>query len=465
MSLGPQRADRLGHSEAPGLPRPSMILVFVGLLAAAVALTVLYRELSIRTIIEFGEQSNASIANAAVNAVFPELVAFLNSPPPDSARPAPADLPEGLLRVINGTPRTTPVARIKIYNAQGIILHSSLVHEIGTDDSANPRFQESMRGRLHSRLQYHDAFDIFAPASIDDNLIETYVPIHQPGRLRPIGVFEVYSDANAMVRTMNRNELLILSGIGLIIAVLYGLLVFAMRRSERVITAQGRTILERNHELEMLSARALAAEESERRRVAVELHEDIAQDLSAAKYKLEAASSQATAAGGNASAAPSDEVIRLLQEAIRDVRNLAVELRPPSFDDFGLVTTTRALCRQIEDNVAGLDIHLDITVPEEAIPDALKIVIFRIVQQSLHLLAQTPGVTQIGVLLRRAVELELILEFGCTYMASGDTDEQGSLMEIPYIAAPWSRAILSGGAVRMTRGDGGICRCRASWAV
>jgi signal transduction histidine kinase len=440
------------------------LVSLVAVLATAAALAILYRDLSIRTIVEFGEQSNVTVATTVLDSVLPKLAAYLAANESGSAVAPTHGMPPRLLGLIAASMRDTPIERIHIHNRNGIVLYSSQAHEIGSDESANPRFQGAMAGKVRSELHYRDVFNIFDRASAKDNLIETYVPIRQPGIPAPLGVFEIYTDVSPMVRAMVHNELLILAGITVIMMILYGLLLYVVRRSDKVIKSQRQTILERNETLEVLSARMLATEESERRHVAWELHEEIAQTLCAVKMKVEAlarASAQRLSRSGPTS---SDEIVPLIQDAIRDVRALAMDLRPPTLDDFGLVATTRALCQEAEQASGQVEVSSDITVHEEDIPDALKSVIFRVVQQTLKRLVRTPGISEIRVSLTRAEGLHLSVEFGAGTLGivNGATP---IAPEEPPITELWERAVLAGGSFSTMRTAAGRSLYQASWIL
>ncbi|HSK63857.1 MAG TPA: PAS domain S-box protein, partial [Pyrinomonadaceae bacterium] len=90
--------------------------------------------------------------------------------------------------------------------------------------------------------------------------------------------------------------------------------------------------------LQMFSRQLIEAQEEERRRIARELHDQIGQVLTAVKMNLHTVQrmSNATEAG-----AYIKDNIEAVDEALRLVRDLSVDLRPPLLDDLGLVTALR----------------------------------------------------------------------------------------------------------------------------
>ncbi len=356
--------------------------------------------------------------------------------------------------------RDTPIERVKIYDRDGIVVYSTRAHEIGTNDSANPRFLGSMRGEVRSELSYRDRFFFSGPASGDDNLIETYVPIRQPGDPQPVGVFEIYTDVNPIVRSMTHSELLIDAGIAVILIALYSVLFLVVRRAERIISQQQATIIERNQTLQALSARMLAHEESERRRVAWELHEEIAQTLAAVKIRVEALARAAGPEQDPSRMAGNGEIVPLLQDAMREIRALAVELRPPALDDFGLLATIRSLCQEAAQIDGQERIAADIALTEDEVPEALKSVIFRIVQQTLKQLVGMTGIGDIRITLAKDGGLRL----GVAFESLADDEAEPPADQHP-IAACWESAVLSGGTFDATRTETGRYAFQATWAT
>lgn len=450
----------------PTLTRSYAVASLIGVLIAAMALGILYRELSIRVLLRFGELGNVAVARTTVHALGPELVRYLESEEPQGPTHEFTPLPPKVLNMISGTIRDTSVARIKIYTREGIVAYSSRPYEVGADDSQNTRFLGAMQGEVRSELSYRDAFSLLGRGGHDNNLIETYVPIIPAGHFRPVGVLEIYTDVHPIVTAMGRLELLVFIGIGGIMVALYGLLVFAVRRSENVIAEQRQTILERNRTLEVLSARMLTAEDNERRRISTELHEEIAQNLSAAKLRVESFAMAAAKSTGAHEMDADREIVPLVQEAIRDVRALALDLRPPSLDDFGLVTTLGGLCREVQASHPQLELTTQLDVEEGEIPDSLKGIIFRILRDTLKHLACTLTGGRVRILMGTDERGRLVLALDVAHQSKGTgptPETEGRDGDI--IGAIWERAVLSGAALEVSRNGPDGCQCRAVWEL
>jgi hypothetical protein len=87
-----------------------------------------------------------------------------------------------------------------------------------------------------------------------------------------------------------------------------------------------------------MSRRLLTAEEEERRRVAVELHDDLGEVLTAARISLESAEGSSDVSAAHAHLR---EAIGCVDQAMQRVRDLALDLRPSVLDDLGLAAALR----------------------------------------------------------------------------------------------------------------------------
>lgn len=142
--------------------------------------------------------------------------------------------------------------------------------------------------------------------------------------------------------------------------------------------------------LQLLSQQLVEAQEAERRRIARELHDEIGQTLTAVKINLQAMQRRSGVLNLTDFL---QESLDIVEQAIQQVRNLSLDLRPSLLDDLGLVATLRwYLDRQAR--WAGLSAQLTVTPPDLQLPANLETVCFRLVQEALtnalrHAQAQT----------------------------------------------------------------------------
>jgi PAS domain S-box-containing protein len=149
---------------------------------------------------------------------------------------------------------------------------------------------------------------------------------------------------------------------------------------------------ERTAEVRALSWRLLSVQEEERKRIAMDLHDGLGGLLSAVKYKFEAAQGEQEVSA----------VIPYLQQAIDDCRRIQTNLRPLLLDDLGLLAALSWLVRDFQKRKPGVKVRKQLRIEEEAIPQHLKMVIFRITQEALTNISKHSGADRVSLSLRNS---------------------------------------------------------------
>jgi two-component system sensor histidine kinase UhpB len=138
-------------------------------------------------------------------------------------------------------------------------------------------------------------------------------------------------------------------------------------------------MLERiEHERRQSVRAALGGQESERRRVAQELHDEIGQSLTAIALRLQATLREP----GEVSRQDLQEVQAIAESSVDQVREIARRLRPEMLDDLGLPSALVALTEQVADS-AGIEVRRSL---ERELPDLgeeVDLVVYRVAQESL----------------------------------------------------------------------------------
>lgn len=168
----------------------------------------------------------------------------------------------------------------------------------------------------------------------------------------------------------------------------YALLFRDLKRSEAALQKANveleRRVEKRTAALRRLSLQLLNAQEEERKRIALELHDGIGQNLSAIKYVVENAFEEMGQDRPVDGAKALEPVISLVQGAVEEVRKISMNLRPSILDDLGILVTISWLCREIENIYSQIRIEKQISIQESEVPNSLKIVIFRLLQEALN---------------------------------------------------------------------------------
>ena len=163
---------------------------------------------------------------------------------------------------------------------------------------------------------------------------------------------------------------------------------------------------EMNRQLRSLSASLQEVREQERTRIAMELHDDLGQQLTGLKLELSWLGGRLKE-GRRATPEEVGAMRQLLDTAIASVRRIATDLRPPILDDLGFGEAVKWQTEEFAKR-SGLDITLDLQAQALVEDDLVATALFRIVQESLTNVARHAGATQVKVSLT-ADESNLLL--------------------------------------------------------
>ena len=111
---------------------------------------------------------------------------------------------------------------------------------------------------------------------------------------------------------------------------------------EQCLAKRGKELRAANQRMHIFAHLLFQAQEKDRRRLAHEFHDEIGQALTAAKLNL----LSVTGTADTAVSARLRETVQILDQLLRDVRQISLDLRPSLLDDLGLVPALRSLLDQ-----------------------------------------------------------------------------------------------------------------------
>jgi PAS domain S-box-containing protein len=153
-------------------------------------------------------------------------------------------------------------------------------------------------------------------------------------------------------------------------------------------------------ELRHLSAQLLEAQERERKRVARELHDGLGQTLSAMKFRIENTIGDLDTEGQTESTDALKNLVSMAQRAVEEVRRISKNLWPSMLDDLGLLPTISWFCREFGEMHPHVRIEREMTVQEDRVPVALKITIYRVLQEAMNNVARHSGASEVSLALK-----------------------------------------------------------------
>jgi signal transduction histidine kinase len=136
-------------------------------------------------------------------------------------------------------------------------------------------------------------------------------------------------------------------------------------------------------QLKDLSARLVQAQETERRALSRELHDEVGQSLSAVLVDLRNLAAGLSARSTAQLRGDVDQIQSVVESTIREVRNMALLLRPSMLDDLGLIPALKWQARESSKRTS-MDVSVATELDSDDLPDEYKTCIYRVVQEALH---------------------------------------------------------------------------------
>ena len=139
-----------------------------------------------------------------------------------------------------------------------------------------------------------------------------------------------------------------------------------------------------------LSAKLLTLQDEERRKFARELHDSVGQHLAAIKMAISLLQNKLP---GDATL---QDCITMLDVSISETRTISHLLHPPLLDEAGLNSASRWFVEGFAKR-SGIEVNLDIRDRDSRLPEAVELVLFRVLQESLTNVHRHSGATRADV--------------------------------------------------------------------
>jgi two-component system NarL family sensor kinase len=263
------------------------------------------------------------------------------------------------------------IVRVKLWDSTGRIVYSDL---------------HSLRGRRFDLPEdEREAFDTGKTAAeltdlsreenrfdkLSGKLLEVYLPIKSVEG-KPL-LFELYQRQSSVATTARKTWLTF-------VPALIGALLLLQLLQLPLAYRMARTLHDNRQEREALLLRALAASDTERRRIASDLHDGVVQDLAGTSYALAAAADRIDGAAPEVSGALRDGA-KQTRRSIRQLRSLLVDIYPPDLHRAGLAAALSDLVAPLESRGVHARVELPPGLRLEPDQEAL---MFRTAQEALR---------------------------------------------------------------------------------
>jgi signal transduction histidine kinase len=209
-----------------------------------------------------------------------------------------------------------------------------------------------------------------------------------------------------------------------------------------------------------LTSQLLLAEENERKRIARELHDGLGQSLNAIAVNVRT-TLQKVGDKVKTGFESLEAIMPIIQESMEEVRRIGMNLRPLILDDLGLLPTIEWFLREYQMTYPSIRIEKQTEIQEDQVPDPLKAVIYRILQEAMNNIGKhsRADLVSISLMRKKHGRIELVVE------DNGTGFDMESIRKGLGLGSMRERAEFSGGSfdIGSLKGKGTVIR--ASWPI
>jgi PAS domain S-box-containing protein len=218
------------------------------------------------------------------------------------------------------------------------------------------------------------------------------------------------------------------------------------------------TLRESENRVRFFASQCLTAQETERKRIAGELHDGIAASLSAIRLRIERIALEMKQ--GLRSAESLQDIASQVAEINTDVRRIMADLRPSILDDLGILAALNWFCREYQKAYSHISVEKQIGVEEHELPDSLKTPIFRISQETMNNVSKHSQASLIKLSLQKE-DGKILL----TIQDNGQGFDPETARKGMGLSSIRERAELSGGSSELKSAMGKGTMIRVSWPI
>jgi signal transduction histidine kinase len=178
-------------------------------------------------------------------------------------------------------------------------------------------------------------------------------------------------------------------------------------RLERISTLRFDEVEQARGALRELSTRLIAVQESERRALSRELHDEVGQSLSALLLGIGNVAAVISGKDNADARGQLQDLRRLAEKTLAVVRDMSLLLRPSMLDDLGLIPALQWQARELS-RTKNLAVHVHADELSEDIPDEHKTCIYRLVQEALNNITRHAKANSVYIHLTRNKDMLLL---------------------------------------------------------
>lgn len=386
QQLGSIGIGRLGQEWRPRLSLSNQFLVAAALvlcLSMAVLGTWVNHQIT-RAILAASGSGGAAFLEAFIE---PQVQNIL----PDGTLPPESHA--ALDRLLVGAPIAQSIVSVKIWQANGTVIYSSMSKDVIGDSFVSTDVAKAASGQIVSEFEDMISSESAYEQGLNMSLIEVYAPLYRSGTNEFLAVGELYEDAGALAQQLRvsrfRTWVVVCLTTMMMLAVLYAI----VRRGSHTIATQRMELQQRITESQQMASQnedlRIAAEQTRLDaneaneeligRIGLDIHDGPIQLLSLLMLRLGKLNSTGKKAEDERNRAA---VRELTATIIQELRTLSTGLVLPEISELTVAEAIK-LAAERHENLTGTNVEIEVGRLPDTISTALKICLYRIVQESL----------------------------------------------------------------------------------
>lgn len=300
---------------------------------------------------------------------------------------------EALDELLINAPIGKSIVSVKVWRPDGTVIYTSMSKDVIGDHFTSADVEKAASGQIVSEFEDMTSSESAYEQSLQMSLIEVYAPLYRDDTNELLAVGELYEDGEALATELEISRTRTWFVVCLTTLVMLAILYAIVRSGSRTIAAQRaelqKRVVETQHMATQNETLRIAAEQTRMDaneaneeligRIGLDLHDGPIQLLSLLMLRL----SKLRPTGKKEEDESNRMAIQdLTTTVIQELRTLSTGLVLPEISDLTVAQAIR-LAVERHENLTGSKVQVDLGRMPRRMPVALKICVYRIVQESL----------------------------------------------------------------------------------
>ncbi|MBX3581129.1 MAG: sensor histidine kinase [Rhizobiaceae bacterium] len=289
------------------------------------------------------------------------------------------------------TPLAKNIVSVKIWRPDGVVIYSSIAKDVIGQHFVSTDVAKAASGKIVAEFEDMVSSESAYEQSLNKSLIEVYTPLRKSGTDEVIAVGEIYEDAETLDAQLRSSMFLTWLVVCLTTMLMLTFLYLIVRRGSFIIARQRSELKERIGEAQKMATQneqlrldATEANEELLGRIGSDIHDGPIQVLTLARFRLDEIAGMWRRKSARTAALQDhlNEATKTISESIEELRHLSTGLVLPELNELSPRQVIE-LAKGRHENMTGTDVELVLGELPQQLPEAMKICVYRILQESL----------------------------------------------------------------------------------